>query len=303
VQKFKRLKVIIVGNHGFVGSAIVNSLKNRRYNLNTPSKKQLDITNLKSITHFLKASKPQILINFASFTNIEEAEKQRNDKNASAWKTNVIGAGNLAKICKKHDIFLIQISTDSIFPGTAKFPGPYLEKTVPPDKLNSLGWYSYTKLERGKSVKKSGCSFALIRISYPFGNIHSEKDFVVKTIKYVKEGVSLFKDQYFTPTFIPNLAKALKKNISRKQSGIYHVACRELTTPLEFGTYLTKKLGLKKEHKSQHLKQTDKNKGWVFRTKHGRLLTKQTQKILNLKFHSWQKALDEFIHEYETQTN
>jgi len=294
---------VITGSSGFIGSQVIELFNQYKSRLLLPSSKKLDIVNTQLVEKFLSKNRPQIFINFASFTNLAEAEKQRGDKNGLTWKLNVKATENIAKTCRKHNIFLIQISTDSVFPGTAKFPGPYSEKTIPPDKLKSLGWYSYTKLKGEEKVKKSGCNFAIIRISYPFGNIHSEKDFVAKTIKYIQEEIPLFKDQYFTPTFIPDLAKTLEVIITRKRNGIYHVACQEPTTPFEFAVHLAKKLSIRSKIKSQKLKESIGEKGWVPRAKYGGLLIGQTQNTLNLKFHSWQKAADKFIYQYETQTN
>lgn len=294
MQKFKHLKIIITGGNGFLGSSIVNYLKNSHYNLVTPSKKQLNITSLKSITYFLKEKRPQVLINFASFTNIKEAEQQRNDKKGLAWKTNVAGARYLAKTCKKQDIFLIHISTDSVFPGTMGFPGPYDEQMTPPDKSEKLSWYGYTKLKGDQFILKTKPDSALIRISYPFGNLKSLKDFAVKTEKYINSGINLFSNQRITPTYIPDLYFALSKIIDFNLKGIFHVSCQKITTPYKFAFYIAKKtnLDIDKIQKTSMENYISKNKS-PMRSKFGGLKTNFTEQRLGVNFHTWKKAIDE----------
>jgi dTDP-4-dehydrorhamnose reductase len=94
------------------------------------------------------------------------------------------------------------------------------------------------------AVKESGCQFMIVRISYPFGNPNSEKDFANKTIKLIKSGYGLFTDQKFSPTYIPDLADAVSKIVQNNLTGVCHVVCSSVTTPHEFGQYLSDKLGL-----------------------------------------------------------
>ena len=98
--------IILIGISGFVGTAISKILIDKGQNINLPLKNQLDITNLKSIKQFILKAKPEVLINFVAYTNIENAEKERGNKNAPTWKINAEGPKKLALLCQKFDIFL-----------------------------------------------------------------------------------------------------------------------------------------------------------------------------------------------------
>ena len=278
--------IILIGISGFVGTAISKILIDKGQNINLPLKNQLDITNLKSIKQFIFKAKPEVLINFAAYTNINNAEKERGDKKSLAWKINAEGSKNLALLCKEFNIFLIHISTDSVFPGTKNDPGPYKENDIPPITLEPLSWYSYTKLIGEQTVVNSGAKYAIVRISYPFGNFDSPKDFLLKTIKYIRSGTSFFSDQTFTPTYIPDLAKAIAIIATSRKKGIYHITCTAITSPYKFAVYIGKKLGLRNKIHKKNIPESFK------RSKYGGLLNEITQKTLDLKLLSWQKAID-----------
>lgn len=285
---------VVIGGYGFVGSAIVSLFKNESFNLIIPLKRELDITSLKSTAKFLNVTRPEIAINFASFTNIEETERQKGDKKALSWKTNVVGVSNLARVCAKLNIFLIHISTDGVFPGIKTFPGPYNEKTIAPNNYKNLSWYGYTKLKGDQVIFKKKLSSAIIRISYPFGNLKSSQDFSVKIEKYIRRGYKLFSDQYFTPTYIPDLYSALRKIIDKKIVGVFHVSCNKITTPYKFASYLSKKIILntkpiQKDSIENYLIFKKKPK----RSQFGGLETTWTRKKLRIDFHTWKEAINE----------
>lgn len=298
-KKNKDLPLVIIGGNGFVGSKVANLLNTENSQIVTPSKNQCDITNIKSLNKFFLSNDTSIIINFAAFTNIEAAEKQRGDKNALAWKMNVEAVKKIAIISNKLDSFYIHISTDSVFPGTKEFPGPYKENVIPPKNTKLLSWYSYTKLVGEDVLIDSASNFAIIRISYPFGNSKSPKDFLVKTIKYIKHNTGFFYDQYFTLTYMPDLAKALEIIINSKRKGVYHVICTGITTPYKFALYTSKKLGLKDKIRISKIADYLKKPNSQMRAKYGGLNAYKTQEILNVKFHTWQKAIDKSINEIQ----
>ena len=96
--------------------------------------------------------------------------------------------------------------------------------------------------------------YAIIRISYPFGNYDSDKDFLVKTLKYIKSGVAFFSDQIFTPTHVLDLVKVIAILINLRKECIYHIICTGVTTPEQLAfLYVKKNLNLKNEIRPQRL--------------------------------------------------
>lgn len=291
-------RILLTGAYGLVGSFISRSLEDRvHHKLFAPKKNELDITNKESLHNFVIKYSPTIIINFAAYTDLSETEKQRGNKNSAAWMINVEGSKNLIEACEERKIFLIHISTDAVFPGTNHFPGPYSENTIPPNHLEPLSWYGYTKLQGELVLASSKAKHALVRISYPFGNKFSPKDFASKVIEYIKSGLPLFSDQEFTPTYLPDLTKAIFQIASKEIAGTFHVATHPVTTPYQFATRLAKSSSFANKVKNSSIEKYLKTPHAVPRLTHGGLSTSKTETKLAMRFHSWKEAVDKFTKE------
>lgn len=289
--------ILVIGGSGFVGKYILKNISSTgdKTVYISPSHIQLDITSLSRVNSYFTKVKPQLVINFAAITNMDESEKEREDKHARTWMVNYIGVSNLVKNCIKHRSFLIQISTDAVFPGTDQYPGPYSETDLPQKNGKDLNWYGFTKLKAEEKIMTMMKKYAIIRISHPFGNPLSERDLVNKTIRDIHKGHKLFVDQLFTPTYLQDLASAIQNIISHQICGIFHIGCRGLVPRIEFDRYLAKKLKLKNTLKVGSLKEFLSSYNRAPRTRLGGFNTEISQKKLGLSFHHWQEALDKTL--------
>ena len=289
-QTFPR--TLVIGASGLVGSRFVQLSELFGPNTLTPSHQMLDLTSAYSLNEYIKVHKPQAIINFATVIAIDETEKQRNDTGGSSWRTNVLGVNNLIQASKKYNYFLIQISTNAVFPGTQKQPGPYKESDPPSTNDRDISWYGYTKLMAEKNIMKNLKKYAIIRISHPFGNLSSEKDMIHKTIATIKSGQEVFVDQLFTPTFIPDVVHTIDALLRYPAVGLFHVACADVISRFDFTRHLAKILNLKEPIKQGSMKQFLSEKGHAPRTRLGGLQTTLTQKMLGLTFTPWEQALE-----------
>jgi len=294
-QKRHHAPILIIGSSGLVGSRFVKRSLQHQSLLLTPSHSTLPIGDRKKILAMVAKYTPQVIINFCAITNIDEAEKERGDKKGKVWQTNVVGVSNLVAACKAAGAFLIQISTDAVFPGTEDYPGPYYEDSLPSSHGKGINWYGYTKVVAEAETKKLGKQDAIIRISHPFGNLHSERDLIKKTIRDIDAGHKLFTDQQFTPTFIDDLTDTIWIIAEKKLSGTFHVGCQGLVSRWVFDHYIAKILHIKKPLVPGTMKEFLAQKGRAIRTRLGGFQTSQTQHILGLSFHSWKEALNKTI--------
>jgi dTDP-4-dehydrorhamnose reductase len=99
------MNVLITGANGQLGTELTNLLPNA---IATGSK-DLDITNRRHVTDFIKKYKIDFIINCAAYTDVEKAETDV----LNAVKVNVYGPKFLAQSCQK----MIHISTDYVFDG------------------------------------------------------------------------------------------------------------------------------------------------------------------------------------------
>lgn len=224
-------KVLVFGGSGLVGSKFID-LYSKDFEIKAPDTSSVDILKKEQITKITTEFNPDTVINFAAYTNVEEAEKQKGDKRGVCYLINSIGAKNVAEVVKEFDKRLIHISTDYVFDGT-KDTSPYTEE----DRPNPINWYGQTKYFGEQFVLESGCNFAVVRISMPYSAFYElKKDVARFFLEQLKIGnqIRAIEDQRITPTLVDDIAAALRIIIDSDASGLYHVSSTDSVTPLEF---------------------------------------------------------------------
>lgn len=127
------------------------------------SSSDLDISHPENCESVFNKNKPDFCINAAAYTAVDKAESEPE----KAHLINVIGAKNLAEVCKKHSTTLLHVSTDFVFDGSKNFP--YTEEDHP----NPTGVYGQTKLDGEKAIQSILEDYYIIRTSWvysQFGN-------------------------------------------------------------------------------------------------------------------------------------
>lgn len=296
-------RILITGATGLVGSRFVELHKNKN-ELLTPKVDEMDLTSKRSVERYLYKSNPDVIINFAAYTDVNGAENQREDRNSDCWKINVVGVQNLISKIPDSTHF-IQISTDNVFPGSKENPGPYKEDDIPEDNSDKLVWYGYTKAEAEREIiKKIGSSAAILRIIYPFRAHFAEKlDYVRKPLALFDQGklYPMFSDQQISVTFIDEVCMALEKIIKLKKKGIFHACSSDATTPFELVSYLLEEVrGVKNAVKPSSLDEFLKTVDNPVRyPKYGGLSVEETEKELGIKFGTWKQMVNKFISQIE----
>lgn len=105
-------------------------------------KKDLDITDLTAVRQALLEEKPEVVINCAAYTLVDQAEKEKD----LAFHVNAKGPEVLATACHEFQIQCVHISTDFVFDGTKS--SPYLETDAP----HPLGVYAASKLAGEQAI-------------------------------------------------------------------------------------------------------------------------------------------------------
>lgn len=231
------MNILGTGLSGLVGSRVTQLLSPDFTFENLSLETGVDITNKESVTMRLERSAAPWVFHMAAYTDVQGAEKERTlGEQSIAWKVNVVATEHIADTCKKLGKKLLYIDTDYAFDGKKK---SYTEEDTP----NPLGWYAITKWEGAKRVLTSGG--LVIRISNPYrAHPVGKKDFVHKMLERMQTGqqVTAPTDQLFTPTFIDDIAAALRVLVRLGGSGIYHVVGNPLS-PFEAAKIIAEVFG------------------------------------------------------------
>ncbi len=297
------MKILITGGDGLVGSHFVEN-----YNpapgdeVISPTREQLDITNSNSVKSFFGSQNIDAIVHFAAYTDMTKAEEQRDDKNGPSWIINVEGTANLIKHASK-DIYFIHFSTDSVFSGMRNNPGPYNEDHAPEDNRKLLSWYGWTKREAEMLIKANLKNYAIIRISNPARAKYDLKlDYVRKILNLfdTQKIYPMFDDQYLTLTFIDEVTKSLNILLQKRGVGIFHISSTNSFTPYTLANFLIERSrGIKDAIKSTSIQRFLKDNPLRY-PQFGGLGVKKTEKLLNLKFNTWEETVISIIKQLST---
>ncbi|QBZ97119.1 dTDP-4-dehydrorhamnose reductase [Flavobacterium sangjuense] len=178
------------------------------------SSTDLDISNIEKCQAVFSKIKPNYCINAAAYTAVDKAESEPE----KAHLINVIGAQNLAEVCKQYSTVLLHVSTDFVFDGNAS--KPYTENDIP----NPTGVYGQTKLDGEKAIQAIFENYYIIRTSWVYSQFGNNFMKTMLRLASERDSISIVNDQIGTPTNAVDLASALAKIIisNKNAFGIYN---------------------------------------------------------------------------------
>jgi len=179
------------------------------------SRRELDICDAAAVSAAVTAARPAAVVNCAAWTDVDGAEADE----PGATAVNGAGAGSVAAAAAAAGAFVVQVSTDYVFDGTAREPYGESAPTAP------LGAYGRSKLAGELAVAEAvPGAHAIVRSSWLFGE-HGG-NFVATMLRLGRERdeLTVVDDQVGCPTFTGHLATALVTIAERRLEGIRHVA-------------------------------------------------------------------------------
>lgn len=286
----ERRAVLLLGSHGMLARAIAEILdSDEHYSQISPSEEECDITSPQKLEAALARYRPHALINCAAYTDVDGCERDP----GLAEAVNAKGAGNVARACRNHDVFLAHISTDFVFDGKASVP--YRETHLP----KPLSVYGASKLA-GESLVKENCPRHLIvRTAWTFGPYR--QNFVEKILALARRQakLSVVKDQTGSPTFTYDLGRAILSLIEMGASGIFHVVNQGFCSRYEFAKAILEEAGLTNVEVEATL--STPAPGVAARPVMSALDTHRLQKTTGKNLRPWREALAEYIRRFGRQ--
>ena len=189
------MRVLITGARGQLGQSLRERAPEDWEVIFTDSK-TLDITNSTTVDAMIQGFQPEIIVNTAAYTNVDQAEHEPQQ----AFAVNAHGVANLAQAAQKVGSRLIHIYTDYVFSGNTDQPYTYL------DAPNPSNVYGKSKLA-GELLALSLCDkTTIVRTSWVFSE-HG-RNFVPAVINKLLDNqtVEIYENNIGTPTYAGALA-------------------------------------------------------------------------------------------------
>jgi dTDP-4-dehydrorhamnose reductase len=256
------MRILVTGANGLLGQKLIELLvaKPDCYVIATAKSNliatlprgefhSLDITNASEIESVVSKTKPDVIINTAAMTQVDQCEAEKE----KCWTANVTAVELLVKACEALKVRLIHVSTDFIFDGTR---GP-LDET---EKPNPLSYYGESKLAAEVAIQKSNINWAILRTVLVYGITKdmSRSNIVLWVKKSLEDGktINVVNDQWRTPTLAEDLAIGCYLAAVKKAKGVYNISGEEMMTPYDIAIRTAEFFGLDKSL----IKETDSTK-------------------------------------------
>jgi len=201
--------VLVTGSSGQLGQSlqfIADRFPEIQFHFFSSS--ELNITDKENCKFIFSKLKPDYCINAAAYTAVDKAETETE----KAYLINVIGAKNLAEVCKEFSAVLLHVSTDFVFDGNKKTP--YSEE----DNTNPTGVYGQTKLDGEKAIQETFDHYFIIRTSWVYSQFGNNFMKTMLRLASERDSLSVVNDQIGTPTNAVDLAEAIVEIIRKTES-------------------------------------------------------------------------------------
>lgn len=182
----------------------------------------LDLAQPKTVAPALRAARPDIIVNTAAYTAVDQAESEAE----LAMRINGEAAGEAARAAAALGIPMIQLSTDYVFDGA--LGRPYRED----DATGPISAYGASKLAGEQAVAAATGNHAILRTAWiysPFG-----KNFVKTMLRLAetRDEIGVVADQAGSPTSALDIADAIfavARNLTSKAGdaslrGVFHMS-------------------------------------------------------------------------------
>lgn len=212
------LRILIVGQHGQVSQALQHSLKDLG-ELIVPGRERLDLSQPESIRALVRDIKPDLIINAAAHTAVDQAESEPE----LAFAINATSPGVLAEEAAALGIPFIHYSTDYVFDGSKD--GAWTESDVP----NPLGVYGHSKLAGEQAVEQAGDQYLILRTSWVYSLTGRNFLLTMQRLLQEREKLTVVADQIGAPTWAGTIAHSTRELVERWRDGkpgawgVYHL--------------------------------------------------------------------------------
>lgn len=233
------MQIVVLGAKGRLGSYLIPHLVSCGHEVLCLSRGreadlQVDLTDFDQVRHALEKAMPDVIVNLAAQTNIDECEKCPQ----KAYLGNVKIVENLVQWVESNgnSSHLVQLSTDQIYDSL----GHHKE-----DDIALINYYGFSKYAGELAAAKINST--ILRTNF-FGQSRSPgklsfSDWLVESLIEEKE-ITVFDDVYFSPLSLQTLVRLLELVIMVRQKGTFNLGSRDGMSKADFSFKLADLLGL-----------------------------------------------------------
>jgi dTDP-4-dehydrorhamnose reductase len=191
------MKILVVGANGQLGNEFRKISNNSRHDFFFAGKAELNLLNPESITRTIDQYQPDVVINCAAYTKVDDAEENE----TIAHAVNEQGVKLMADAVSSSGAKLIHFSTDYVY---------HINKNIPlleTDFCTPQSVYGKSKMAGELALLNSEAQYIILRVSWLYSSFNN--NFVKTMLRLGKQlsQVSVVSDQIGAPTYAADLAR------------------------------------------------------------------------------------------------
>lgn len=218
-------KVLLSGAGGSLAGALLRSVP-PGYDVQAFERSELDITDERAVRAVFESVRPALVINGAAYNAVDRAQ---GEGAADALRVNALGPTVLALAARDFGARFVHFSTDFVFDGRKS--SPYVET----DATNPTSVYGASKLCGENVCAATEARNLAIRVCRLFGPTREDGsgsarkpggNFPLLMLRLAQERgkVRVVADQIGSPTYTPDLARAVWQLIDKPDAGgVFHL--------------------------------------------------------------------------------
>lgn len=217
--------VWVTGAGGFLGGEVSRRLGDLGYNV-IGTDTEVDICDPEGLDAFVNKLRPDVIVNAAGISRFHTGLGKR----IRAYEVNALGAKNVAVAANTVDAFLVQISTDDVFPMRMAEPANEFDvphPSTPYGKSNRAGEIMVRDIIPERAI--------VLRTSWLYSQNGGLLKMVLDAAKAGKK-IEMRTDQYASPTSVATYVHILEKIMEKETPGVVHIVGSGVCSRYEFAT-------------------------------------------------------------------
>lgn len=226
------MRVTIFGATGLLGKALIQEWKlDEVVGLGS---KDADIRDAEQVVAVVRRTRPEWTVLAAAYTDVDGCESNRE----TAFAVNCQGALNVAQAAKACGSKLLFLSTDYVFDGLSTTP---YETDHP---RHPHGVYGKSKADAEEKILEILPECCVLRTAWVFGVGGKCFPDTILKLTETRPVIDVVDDQRGSPTYTPDLARAIIQLCHSEAKGIVHVTNDGECTWFEFAREIIRQAGL-----------------------------------------------------------
>lgn len=223
---------MITGSGGQLGQEWVEYCSEGQISYKAYDSSQLDIADVDALKSKIAEVRPNVIINCAAYTNVDEAEVQKEISET----INGESVFRLGLLCKEKGIKLVHYSTDYVFSGKAEDKNLYSDGYPETHTIAPINQYGYSKWLGEQRIAESGCDYLVIRVSWLCGKYGHNFIKTMLRLGSEREELDVVNDQFGSPTFTKNVVENSMVLLKNGQHGVFHLSSLGVCTWYDFAS-------------------------------------------------------------------